>query len=155
MPRAAAVDTLHSDEGSRSFPRGARTRGAGHSPRGSRTRGSRTLEVGIGLALVCAVATQLGFLCKHRGAAGAPEVRVEHPLRSARALFASRWFAIGMAIAAAAWLLHVAALAIAPLSTVQAVLSTGVVLLAVMGDRIFGHAVSSRQWLGVAMTATG
>jgi uncharacterized membrane protein len=113
------------------------------------------LEVGIGLALVCALATQLGFLCKHRGAACAAEVRLQQPLRSARALFASRWFAIGMAVAAGAWLLHVAALALAPLSTVQAVLSTGVVMLAVMGDRIFGHAVSVRQWAGVAMTATG
>jgi multidrug transporter EmrE-like cation transporter len=113
------------------------------------------LEVGIGLALVCAVATQLGFLCKHRGAAAAPAVRLQQPLRSARALFSSRWFAIGMAVTAGAWLLHVAALTLAPLSTVQAVLSTGVVMLAVMGDRVFGHAVSPRQWLGVAMTAAG
>src|SRR5215207_3730292 len=118
------------------------------STRGPRTRGSRDLELGIGLALVCAVATQLGFLCKHRGAACAAEVRLQQPLRSARALFASRWFAIGMAIAAGAWLLHVAALALAPLSTV-------VVMLAVMGDRIFGHSVSARQWAGVAMTAIG
>ena len=111
--------------------------------------------MGIGLALVCAVVTQLGFLFKHRGAALAPEVRITQPLRSARALFASRWFAIGMAIAAAAWLFHVAALALAPLSTVQAVLSTGVVILAVMSDRIFGLEVSRRQWAGVAMTAIG
>jgi multidrug transporter EmrE-like cation transporter len=113
------------------------------------------LELGIALALVCAVVTQLGFLCKHRGAGQVPEVKITAPLRSARALFASRWFAIGMAIAAAAWLFHVAALALAPLSTVQAVLATGVVILAVMGDKIFGHPVSNRQWIGVAMTATG
>jgi multidrug transporter EmrE-like cation transporter len=111
--------------------------------------------VGIALALVCAVATQLGFLCKHRGAACAPDVRLQEPLRSARELFASRWFAIGMAVAGAAWLLHVAALALAPLSTVQAVLSTGVVVLAVLGARAFGHDVSGRQWVGVAMTAAG
>jgi hypothetical protein len=35
------------------------------------------------------------------------------------------------------------------------VLSTGVVILAVMGDRLFGQAVSGRQWAGVAMTGTG
>ena len=40
-----------------------------------------------------------------------------------------------MAIAAGAWLLHVAALVFAPLSVVQAVLSTGVVVLAVMAER--------------------
>lgn len=111
--------------------------------------------MGIGLALLCAAATQLGYLCKHRGAVCAPRVRIQEPLRSARELLASRWFAIGMAIAAVAFALHVAALALAPLSTVQAVLSTGVVMLAVLGNGLFGHAVTGRQWLGVGMTAAG
>jgi drug/metabolite transporter (DMT)-like permease len=113
------------------------------------------LIVGITLAFVCAVVTQLSFLCKHRGAGCAPRVELLRPLASARSLFRSRWFATGMAIAGGAWLLHVAALAMAPLSTVQVVLSTGVVVLAVLGDRLFGHSVGSRQWAGVAMTATG
>jgi hypothetical protein len=43
----------------------------------------------------------------------------------------------------------------APLSVVQAVLSTGVVILAVLGDRLFGCRVSRRQWAGVGMTAGG
>jgi drug/metabolite transporter (DMT)-like permease len=113
------------------------------------------LEIGIAAALVCAVATQLAFLCKHRGATRAPRVELRRPLRSARALFASGWFALGMAVALVAWILHVGALALAPLSTVQVVLSTGVVILAVLGDRLFGHSVGARQWVGVAMTATG
>ncbi|HEX5617139.1 MAG TPA: hypothetical protein VFX51_01890 [Solirubrobacteraceae bacterium] len=79
----------------------------------------------------------------------------QRPLRSARALLGSKWFAIGLGIGAGAFLLHVAALALAPLSTVQVVLSTGVVMLAVFGDRMFGHSVGPRQWLGVAMTTTG
>jgi drug/metabolite transporter (DMT)-like permease len=114
-----------------------------------------TLNLGILLALACAVATQLGFLYKHRGANAAPKVDVRHPLRTVRSLFSSRWFAIGMAVALGAWILHVAALALAPLSVVQAVLSTGVVILAVMADRLFGFTVGRRQWLGVAMTALG
>jgi hypothetical protein len=113
------------------------------------------LEIGIGLAFVCAVATQLGFLCKHRGASRAPLVEWRRPLCSARALLGSTWFALGMGIAAVAFVLHVAALALAPLSTVQVVLSTGVVMLAVLCDRLFGHAVGTRQWVGIAMTATG
>ena len=60
-----------------------------------------------------------------------------------------------MAVAAGAWIFHVAALAYAPLSVVQAVLSTGVVILAVMAERIFGFKVGLRQWIGVAMTALG
>ena len=103
----------------------------------------------------CAAITQLGFLCKHRGASAAPRVELRAPLRSARDLFRSRWFAIGMAIAAVAFALHVAALAVAPLSVVQVSLSTGVVMLAVMGERLFGCKVGSRQWIGVIMTATG
>src|SRR3954470_9264052 len=107
------------------------------------------------LALLCAAATQVGFLCKHRGAGRAPRVDMGRPLRSARGLFGSRWFAVGMGLAAVAWLLHVGAMALAPLSTVQVVLSTGVVMLAVLGDRLFGHDVGPRQWVGVAMTAGG
>jgi drug/metabolite transporter (DMT)-like permease len=114
-----------------------------------------TFQLGILLALGCALATQLGFLYKHRGANEAPQVDMRHPWRSVRGLFASRWFAIGMLVALGAWVLHVAALAFAPLSVVQAVLSTGVVMLAVMAERIFGFDVKPRQWMGVALTAAG
>ena len=114
-----------------------------------------TLNLGILLALACAIATQLGFLYKHRGANEAPSVDVRHPLKSGKSLFCSKWFALGMAVALGAWLFHVAALALAPMSIVQAVLSTGVVILAVMAERIFGFQVGPRQWAGVAMTACG
>ncbi len=114
-----------------------------------------TLNIGILLALACAVATQLGFLYKHRGANAAPDVDVRHPLQTVKSLFASKWFAVGMGVALGAWLLHVAALAFAPLSVVQAVLSTGVVILAALADRLFGFEVGRRQWIGVAMTAVG
>jgi drug/metabolite transporter (DMT)-like permease len=114
-----------------------------------------TVNLGIALALACAVVTQLAFLCKHRGANAAPVVDLRRPVASARALMRSKWFAIGMGIAAGAWLLHVAALAFAPLSTVQAVMSTGVIVAAVLGDRLFGCEVPGRQWLGLGMTAAG
>jgi drug/metabolite transporter (DMT)-like permease len=114
-----------------------------------------TLNLGILLALGCAIATQLGFLYKHRGANEAPCVDVRHPLACGKSLFMSKWFAIGMGIACGAWLLHVVALALAPMSVVQAVLSTGVVMLAVLAERIFGFDVGPRQWAGVAMTAAG
>ena len=113
------------------------------------------MTLGIAIAFGCALITQLGFLCKHRGATRAPRVDLGRPLRSAGALLRSRWFALGMAIAAGAWLLHIAALALAPLSTVQAVLSTGVIMAAVLGQRLFGCTVEGRQWAGVAMTAVG
>jgi hypothetical protein len=82
-------------------------------------------------------------------------VEVRHPLRSARALYSSRWFALGMAIATGSWGLHVAALAMAPMSVVQVALAAGVVLIAVMAERMFGFEVGPRQWLGLVLTATG
>jgi multidrug transporter EmrE-like cation transporter len=113
------------------------------------------LTVGIVLALTCAVVTQLGFLCKHRGANQAPAVDLCRPLHSAGALFRSKWFTLGMVVGAGALAVHVVALAAAPLSIVQAVLSTGVVILAVLGDRFFGCRVGRRQWIGAGLTAAG
>jgi hypothetical protein len=80
---------------------------------------------GLALALACALATSVSFLLKQRGAVSAPPVRVRHLLQSAADLFRSRWFAVGWLVALGAWGLHVGALALAPLSVVQAVLSAG------------------------------
>ncbi len=114
-----------------------------------------TPQLGIFLALLCALVTNLGFLLKHRGACEAPPVTMRHPLRSGAALFRSKWFAIGWAVAVLAWLFHVGALALAPLSMVQAVISGGLVFLTVMAERYFGCSVGSRQWMGVGFTALG
>jgi drug/metabolite transporter (DMT)-like permease len=114
-----------------------------------------TIQLGILLALACAFATNLAFLYKHRGACAAPPVDIRKPLQSAVALWGQPWFAIGMGIGAGAWVLHVAAISLAPLSVVQAVLAGGLVLLAVMADRLFGFRVARRQWIGLALTTVG
>jgi drug/metabolite transporter (DMT)-like permease len=111
--------------------------------------------VGLALAVACAVGTSVAFLFKHRGAVLAPPVRVRHPVRSAVDLFRSRWFAVGWIVAVGAWALHVGALALAPLSIVQAVLSGGLVFLAVFAERFFGFRLGRRQWAGVTVTAAG
>ena len=114
-----------------------------------------TVEIGLLLALICAFATNLAFLWKQRGAVAAPDIHMRHPLASARALFRSKWWAIGFAVALVAWVLHVAALALAPISLVQAVISGGLVFLAVLADRWFGFELGRREWLGVGLTALG
>ena len=114
-----------------------------------------TPEIGLLLALTCAFVANLGFFYKHRGANAVAKVSVRHPLRSAFALYSSRWFALGMAIATASWGLHVAALALAPMSVVQVALAAGVVLIAVMAERMFGFEVGPRQWVGLVLTAIG
>jgi drug/metabolite transporter (DMT)-like permease len=111
--------------------------------------------LGLVLALASAVATSAAFLFKQRGAIAAPAVDGRHPLRSAADLFRSRWWTIGWLVALGAWLLHVGALSLAPLSIVQAVLSGGLVFLAVLAERFFGFHLGRRQWVGLVVTATG
>jgi drug/metabolite transporter (DMT)-like permease len=113
------------------------------------------LHLGILLALFCAFATNVGFLLKHRGACAAPDVSLKHPVASAVGLFRSKWFAVGMLVALVAWVFHVAALALAPLSIVQAVIAGGLVFLTVLAERYFGCSVGTRQWAGVGLTALG
>src|SRR5437763_8369677 len=114
-----------------------------------------TLDLGILLALACAFIANLGFFFKYRGANEVPKVQVLHPLRSARRLYSSKWFTLGMITATASWALHVGALALAPMSVVQVALAAGVVFIAVMADRLFGFEVGRRQWLGLFLTASG
>jgi drug/metabolite transporter (DMT)-like permease len=114
-----------------------------------------SVQLGLLLALGCALATNLAFLWKHRGAIEAPAVDIRHPARSAKGLFTSKWWTIGFSVAVGAWILHVAALALAPISLVQAVISGGLVFLAVLADRWFGFDLGKREWMGVALTAIG
>ena len=113
------------------------------------------LELGLGLALLCALLNQLGFLLRHRGAVEAPDVDASHPVRTVVGLFRSKWWSIGYVVAAVAYGLHVAALALAPLSLVQAVLAGGLVLLAVLAERAFGFGLGRREWTGVVLASVG
>jgi hypothetical protein len=112
-------------------------------------------EIGLILALGCAAFTGVAMLCKHRGAVAAPDVAMRSPLRSAAALFRSRWWVIGFALAALGWALHVVALSMAPLSLVQAVIAGGLALLAVPARRWFGVAVGTRDLIGLGLCAAG
>jgi drug/metabolite transporter (DMT)-like permease len=114
-----------------------------------------TLQIGILLALLCAVTANLGNFLKHRGCGCASAVDIRHPLRTARSLWSQKAFATGMAVGGLAWLLHVAAISVAPLTLVQVVLAGGVVLIAVMADRVFGMQVGARQWWGLGLMAAG
>src|SRR5437763_9366170 len=111
--------------------------------------------VGLGLALACAAAASLGGLWKMKGAGASRDVDIRHPWESAVALFRSKWFVIGWITAVIAWLLHVGALALAPLSLGQAVISGGIVLLGLLAERFFDLQVTRRQWVGLVLLGLG
>ncbi len=107
------------------------------------------------MAVITAFTSIVGFLLKHRGAVAAPAVEWCHPWRSTVDLFRSPLYAIGCLVAMGSWGFHVAALALAPISIVQSVIAGGLVLLTVTADRVFGHTVTRREWIGVGLTAAG
>lgn len=107
------------------------------------------------MAVCTALMSVLGFLLKHRGAVAAPPVEWRHPLASTVALFRSPVYTLGCVVATTSWGFHVAALALAPISLVQSVIAGGLVLVTVLADRLFGHDVTRREWIGVALTAFG
>jgi hypothetical protein len=111
------------------------------------------VQIGIGLAVAAALLSNLASLFKHRGCHRAEPVSLREPLRSARGLARSPWFATGWGLAAVAWIVHVAALSLAPISIVQAMLAGGAVTLAVMAQRVFGDPVASSP-VGLVLQAT-
>jgi hypothetical protein len=113
------------------------------------------VQIVIGLAVAAALLSNLASLFKHRGCHRAEPVSLRKPLRSARGLARSPWFAAGWGLAAVAWIVHVAALSMAPISLVQAVLAGGAVTLAVMAQRVFGDPVERRQWLALLLGGAG
>src|ERR671916_435233 len=107
------------------------------------------------MAFVCALMSVVGFFLKHRGAVAAPAVEWGRPLASTVALFRSPVYTLGCVVATTSWGFHVAALALAPISLVQSVIAGGLVLVTVVGSRLFGEEVTRREWIGVGLTAAG
>ena len=114
-----------------------------------------TVQIGLLLALACAFATNLAFLWKHRGAVAAPEIDMRHPLRARRASSGRSGGRSASRSRSSPGCCTSAALALAPISLVQAVISGGLVFLAVLADRLFGFELGRREWLGVGLTAVG
>ena len=114
-----------------------------------------TVQLGLVLAVATAFVSIVGFLFKHRGAVGAAPVDARHPVRSTVALFSNKWWTIGILVAMGSWLLHTAALALAPITLVQATIAGGLVLLTVVAEKLFAIPVTRREWIGVGLTALG
>src|SRR4051794_29669174 len=114
-----------------------------------------SVELGLLFAVMTAFGSVLGFFLKQRGAVAAPAVQWRRPLHSTIELFRSPIYTVGCVVATTSWGFHVAALALAPISVVQSVIAGGLVMVTVVADRLFGHTVTKREWIGVGLTAAG
>src|ERR1700686_4384315 len=93
---------------------------------------SASLLPGLALALIASVAQSAGFLFQHIRAAERPPISPLRPLLSVGALLRSPLWLVGLGLGPAGFVLHLAALALAPLSLVQAFVAGGLALAAPM-----------------------
>jgi len=113
------------------------------------------LALALLLALGSAGALNWSYLVQHGAVTVLPPLSVRHPVRSLRTLFSNLRWVIGFFTGIAGWVLYVAALALAPLSLVQAVAAGGIGLLALLVWRTTGVALLRREWIGVAAAVVG
>jgi hypothetical protein len=111
-----------------------------------------TASIGAGLllALGSAAALNWSYFVQHSAATALPPLSLRRPLRSLALLFGDVRWVIGFFTGIGGWVLYVAALALAPLSIVQAASAGGIALLATLVGRL-----SRREQVGVGVAALG
>src|SRR5262245_58710231 len=109
--------------------------------------------IGLVVALVASVSQSGGFLCQEVGAAQRPPVTPRHPLRTLRAMVGSRWWLAGFALGSIGFLLHLTALALAPISLVQAFIAGGLAFAVPLAAGVFHHRLTASERRSVFMMA--
>jgi hypothetical protein len=112
------------------------------------------LVAGLALALGSAAALNWGFFVQHAAAAALPRLSVRRPLRSLASLLSTPRWLVGFVTGLVGWALYVAALALAPLSLVQAVSAGGIGLLGLFVWRS-GVTLSRRELVGIGLSVGG
>src|SRR2546423_7490932 len=107
------------------------------------------------ITLISACLLNVGYLLQHSVASQAPPLSLRQPVASVRSLLGNRRWLLGLATEAAGWLLYVAALALAPLSLVQATAAGGIGILAIMVARVTHVPLSRYEEIGAAVSVVG
>jgi hypothetical protein len=107
------------------------------------------------VTLVSACLLNVGYLLQHSVASQAPPLSLRKPLASVRSLLGNRRWMLGLATESAGWLLYVAALALAPLSLVQATAAGGIGILAIMVSRVTHVPLGGRERVGAVLSVLG
>ena len=113
-----------------------------------------SIAAGLLLALGSAVALNWGFFAQHAAASALPVLSLRRPVASLALLFAHRQWVAGFVVGLAGWALYVGALALAPLSLVQAVSAGGIGLLALFAHRS-GAQLARRERVAVVISTGG
>jgi hypothetical protein len=113
-----------------------------------------TLAAGLVLALLAAMALNVGYFVQHGAANTMVSLSLRHPFASARLLVTNRQWMLGYGAGWIGWGLYIAALSLAPLSLVQAVSAGGVGILAILAHRL-GTPLTRQEQLGTWIAVGG
>jgi hypothetical protein len=111
------------------------------------------LAGGLVLALASAAALNWGYFVQHGVASELPPLTLRRPIVSLRLLFGNLRWLVGFLVGIGGWVIYVAALALAPLSLVQAASAGGIGLLALLVSR--GAGLTGWERRGVAVSVAG
>jgi len=104
--------------------------------------------VGIGLAVIAALAINASYLMQHSGLAALPPVHA----RSLRALLSSRLWVLGAVVSYLGFIADVGALALAPLAVVQSIVTAGLVIVLAGARRAARTRPTLRECVVVGLT---
>ena len=113
-----------------------------------------TTGAGLALALLSAIALNWGWVTQHGAARELPSLSLRRPLRALQTLFGDLSWLAGFVVGLAGWALYVGALALAPLSLVQAASAGGIGVLAGLAHRR-GDRLLRAQWVAVGIAVLG
>jgi hypothetical protein len=111
--------------------------------------------IGLGLALVSAVAVNWAYTREHDAVRTLPQLSPRRPVRAAAALLRSRRWLTAFGAETVGWLVYLAALRLAPLALVQAVSASGIAVLALSGARGHPARLPRREQLAVVLAIAG
>jgi hypothetical protein len=113
------------------------------------------VAMGLLLALASAGALNWSYVAQHGQVAQLPPLALRRPVASLRLLFMNLRWLLAFAAGVVGWVLYVSALALAPLSLVQAVSAGGIGLLALLVWKMTGVDLSPRELTAVAIAVGG
>jgi hypothetical protein len=113
------------------------------------------LAIALVVTLVSACALNAGYLIEHQVASKLPPLSARRPVHSAKLLLGQKRWLLGFGTEVVGWLLYVLALALAPLSLVQATAAGGIGILAVMVSSFTHVSLRLRERIGVVVSILG
>ncbi len=113
------------------------------------------IALALVMTIVSACLLNLGYLLQHEVASRLPTFSIRRPVASLRSLLVERRWLLAFGIQAGGFVLYVAALALAPLSLVQATSAGGIGILAIMVSRITHVPLTRLERTGAVVSVVG